>query len=291
MKIAYLILAHRDIEMVYTQIEVLSTSNCAFYIHFDKELSIDRTNEHFQRTNVFLAKERFQINWGGFSIVQATLHLLEEAFSSPVQYDYFVLLSGQCLSIKENREIENFLEQNICSVIEMNPLPDNQLKDGGLDKIKYWYPFDFLSLININYKKLLFRYLSSFCKSLRISRRLDNKTTYCFGSQWWGLNRESVEYVLFYCKENPKVVRFYRYTWAPDELFFQTILYNSPLRDKISNRIFRYLEWSKQGPPKVLDESSYDFIMNSGYLFARKFDSQISSGLIEKLHLLSKIGV
>jgi hypothetical protein len=282
MKIAYLILVHRDIELVKKQIETLNSSVVTFFIHLDKKFIFDDIDPFFQKENIIFCKKRYWINWGGFSIINATIQLLSEAISNPIKFDYFILLSGQCFPIKKNREIENFVEINQ-SIIDIKALPIDKLKNGGLDKLKYWYPFDNLYFIKNDCKKLLFRYFVIFCKIFKISKPLTKDITYCFGSQWWGLNKECVEYILSYCKSNPRFMDFFKFSWAPDELFFQTIIYNSPLYGGIINKPFRYIEWSKQGPPKILSELDYENIINSQFLFARKFDSKKSGNLITKL--------
>ena len=50
---------------------------------------------------------------------------------------------------------------------------------------------------------------------------------------------------------NPDYVRFFEHVFVPDELFFQTIIMNSPLRDTVENDDLRYLDWSREPAPAV----------------------------------------
>jgi hypothetical protein len=98
------------------------------------------------------------------------------------------------------------------------------------------------------------------------------------------LTAEAVRYVLAYLDAHPEVVRFFKLTWAPDEIIFQTILYNSPFRSTLVNDNLRYIDWSKgQASPKVLTEEDLDRMSESGKLFARKFDLVRYPEVIERL--------
>jgi hypothetical protein len=81
-------------------------------------------------------------------------------------------------------------------------------------------------------------------------------------------------------------VRFFRYVDVPDEIFFHTIVLNSPLRDTVVNDDLRYLEWREPelaGGPALLGESDFDKIMSSGDLFARKFDITVDPDILDMI--------
>jgi hypothetical protein len=78
-------------------------------------------------------------------------------------------------------------------------------------------------------------------------------------------------------------VRFFRHVLIPDELFFQTIVMNSPLRDSVENENLRYLDWSREPAPAVLLESDLPALVSSHKLFARKFDERIDSTILDLL--------
>lgn len=81
-----------------------------------------------------------------------------------------------------------------------------------------------------------------------------------------------------------RILRFFKYTWAPDELFFHTILYNSPLKKTLVNRSLWYIDWNTNGSPKTLTLDDYDRIVRSDALFARKFDETESKLLLSELY-------
>lgn len=70
----------------------------------------------------------------------------------------------------------------------------------------------------------------------------------------------------------------------PDEIFFQTIVLNSPLAHTVVNDDLRYLEWrdpALAGGPAVLGEHDFRKIMSSSKLFARKFDMTQDAEILE----------
>src|SRR3546814_9198202 len=90
-------------------------------------------------------------------------------------------------------------------------------------------------------------------------------------AQWMTLCADHVRYVLSYIYKNPQVARFFKYTWGPDEFFFQTILFNSPFRSDIINDNLRYIDWTEgAASPKVLTRKDFEELVNSGKLYARK---------------------
>ena len=69
-------------------------------------------------------------------------------------------------------------------------------------------------------------------------------------------------------------VRFFN-VLIPDELFFQTLIMNSTLRDSVVNDNLRYLDWSREPAPAVLGVGDVDRMLGSDKLFARKFDETV----------------
>ena len=77
---------------------------------------------------------------------------------------------------------------------------------------------------------------------------------------------------------------FFRHVKIPDEIFMQTMLLNSPLRDNVVGQDVHYLDWSHGGAhPKTLGTEDSSRIVESGKLFARKFDVQYDSKVLDML--------
>lgn len=293
MKIAFLVLAHSQIELVYRQIHALTHPGHHFFIHLDKKYNPNVKDEYAKNKHVHFISNRIIINWGGFSIVRTTLNLVQDALSSGIEFDYFILMSGQCFPIKSTRYIRNFIKKHQGrSFIEFFPLPDARLKHGGMDKFYYPVFFDQLGFVQKNNftiknktfepKKIVFKCLAALLRKTGYKREMPKGLTPCFGSQWWVLHQSAVRYVIEYIGRNPEICNFFKYTWAPDELFFQTILYNSPVAGDIEPKPLWYIDWSANGPPKTLSADDIDAILQSEALFARKFDDNKSMDILLK---------
>ena len=48
------------------------------------------------------------------------------------------------------------------------------------------------------------------------------------GSTWWSFSRDFANYLLNFINANQEFVNFYRNTRSPDEMFYHTIIMNSP---------------------------------------------------------------
>lgn len=72
-------------------------------------------------------------------------------------------------------------------------------------------------------------------------------------------------------------------TTCGEEVYFQTILMNSNLRDTIFNNQLRYIDWNVKNAPGVLIDEDFDKIVKGKALFCRKLDSTVSKSLLIKL--------
>lgn len=269
MRVVYLILAHKLPEQLTRLITVLNSSSSHFFIHFD-----DRAETAFQETkqrlasysNVDFVTPRSRCRWGQFSIVQATLTSLKTLAASKIDYDYAFLLSGQDYPIKPLCQINSFLEKNRGNqFMDWFPLdqPNQWTEQTGpyqaMRRIQHWH----------------FAYRSRWLH-LPIRRELPDNLLPYGGSQWWTLSSDCVQWLTQFIQTNPRVIRFFQNTFIPDELFFQTIVLNSPFKEKVINNTLRYVDFTRANPtpPAVLMKDDFEFLSTgTDALFARKFDS------------------
>lgn len=81
---------------------------------------------------------------------------------------------------------------------------------------------------------------------------------------FWMLSMEAAIYVVNTVEGDNKLKKFFSLCWGTDEFVFQTILMNSPYKDKILNENYLYIDWSLGGAnPKILDETDFTPIKNS----------------------------
>ncbi|WP_412467252.1 beta-1,6-N-acetylglucosaminyltransferase [Pedobacter sp. KLB.chiD] len=283
MRIAYLILAHQNIKQLATLIDLLSykTPNYCF-VHLDGRLHKSTTIKELKKltisSNWHICKKSIVINWGGFTMVEATLNLILEALNDTVRFDYLSLHSGMDLPIKSSQAIASYLEngKNL-QYLDYFKLPNKRWGgDGGLERVNYYWLAECLdshedaySLVRAQKKIGMIRALPAGIKEVY------------GGSQWWTLTAECMEYIIHYLNNTPGIIHFFKYSHIPDESFFQTILLNSTYKEKIINDNLRLIDWTTNpGIPKVFDQMDKRRLNQSRKIFARKFDENIDKEII-----------
>jgi len=272
MKIAYLILAHKNPFQLLLLINSLRDGKSHFFIHIDKKSSDDFT--FINGNDITFCENRYDIKWGGFNMVKATIGLMNEASNS--DFDYFILLSGMDFSIKSKGLIQQFLKDSKGkSYLSYYHVPTAQWIDNKYRYEKYFFNF------KNRFLRSLFNRLS---QKLPYKRKFYNGMQPYIGSQWWILHRDHFKYVLDYLKENPGLYGFFKYTFVPDEMVFQSVLLNSVYRNDIVNKDPRFLKWTNQSAsPLVFTMQNYKEILYSDALFARKFDVAIDEEIVHRI--------
>lgn len=310
MKIAYLILAHSHSEQLKRLIDRLNSDDADFYIHLDKKSQIfTETYEHLKTyKNAHLYSE-YNVYWMGYNMVLATLMLLKKAFCSNSTYKYYVLLSGQDYPIKSKNYIESFFANNSCDFLDWNNV--DHLTQPIRDKVEYYHYLD-TKLYNPrdpnHIKRLVWLYFGGqkHLNKILPKRSFYNNMNPFFGPQWFGMTHKTVKYILNFLDNNKGYERFMKFTAGPDETFFQTIVLNSDRKTNLYNYdgylkwlecrkdgdIFindmgslHFMDWSEKliEKPAVLTMEYYEELINSDFLFARKFDPIRSKELLDNL--------
>ncbi len=105
-----------------------------------------------------------------------------------------------------------------------------------------------------------------------------------FGSKtWWSISRKAAEYYLDQHFNNKKYQKFFMYTLIPDEMYLHTILLNSSFADSCINNDLRLIEWEGGDGvhPIIFKAEHIDRLKASSDLFARKFDSEVDSNILD----------
>jgi glycosyltransferase involved in cell wall biosynthesis len=274
MTFAYLILAHKNPGQVLRLVKALSTANTCFFIHIDRKVDETPFKSVITGDNIFFCKNRKIVNWGGFSMIEATMELIGEMAENIGFPDYVHLLSGQDFPLKSNEYIFNYFEQNRGNnFLEYFSLPDSNWNRGGMDRISYEWRID-----EFGYSK------ASELANKQQPRDFLPDTVPYGGSQWWSLTGECVSEIFDNCKQGSKLYEFYRFTLYSDEMLFHTFILNSKYKDTVVNRNLRKIDWKSNGAhPKLWKSEDFYELIATPELFARKFDENIDNRVLEKL--------
>jgi hypothetical protein len=278
MKLAYIIQAHKGFKQLNILIDILS-KNSDVYLHIDLKnnyLYNQLKDRYLSQNNVSIISDRVSVNWSGFSQVEATLNLLEAARGK--NYDYITLLSGQDLPIKSHSEIISFLSDNVHREF-VHIASDYKNYSWRLLRYSPWsenkyirnFPLNKLNSISIKLQNLL-----------NIQKPFFSGWNIYMGSSWFTITNNAVEYILD--SVDDKLIEGFRSTTCSDEHFIQTLLMNSPFKDRVARENITYIDWSEGNPnPKILTIDDYSKLKNSTKLFARKFDIDIDANIINKI--------
>ena len=90
-----------------------------------------------------------------------------------------------------------------------------------------------------------------------------------------------MECVLDFVQREPAVVEWFRHVLAPEEIFFQTVLENSPgiVLERDCRRYFDFSR-TRENHPAVLQGGDLDAVVSSGAWFARKVEIGSSDALV-----------
>lgn len=273
MRIAHLILTYTNPKQTERMIKNMMHEDFDFYIHVDKKFDI---NPHLflgSLPNVYFINNRVDVKWAGFNTVIATFECIKEIVSLDIKYDYINFLSGQDYPLKSATYIRDFFDKNKGKEFLSYRDFKNDWQEGLIRMERYF-------LANHDFKG---KYMIERLINVVLPRRKIPYNMHPYGkSMFWMLSPEIAMYVVNKVESDKKLTNFFYYCWASDEFVFQTILLNSPHKNKIVNENYRYIDWSLGGAnPKVLDESDFEEMIKSDMLFARKLDTQKSGKLFD----------
>lgn len=282
MRVAILIHVHRDPKQVERLVNRLLHPDIDIYINVDAKAN----RVDFERavsSKVVFIENSIDVTWGRFSQIQQILNSFQEIRDSKLEYSHVIFISGQDYPTKPISWIVDFLKQNQGRSFIDYHLVSTKKNDLWRRiihrRFEFWY---FLPKSDIRSSDLV----RKFCKFIGFKRKYPTPDVY-YGACWFTLTIDAVDYVLEYTRNNPFVIKFFQHTACADELFFQSILLNSPLKDRMINCHYRYIDWDKGGNrPKDLTIDDYAKIKESDVWFARKINPEVDNSLADLLDSL-----
>ena len=210
--------------------------------------------------------------------------------ASQKKYAYYHLLSGTDMPLTNQKTVHDFFDKNkgkefVCFDNHQN------ISESAIERVKYYHLFVNLARSK---NKLLCKFFQvfhfhsiKFQKKLKINRLKKVNYTFRKGANWVSVTDEFVKYLLSKEKEVKKI---FKYSYCADELFVQTILYNSKFYKNVYSiknddylGIKRYIDW-KRGEPYTFTIDDYDLLINSDCFWARKFSSKKDKEIINKIY-------
>jgi hypothetical protein len=188
------------------------------------------------------------------------------------------------MPLKPISEIYNFFENSGKNFVGIVP---NEVYY-SVRRVKYYHPLVHLkSYRKCKFLKGLDRILEYGQKLIGINRLKDNDMKIIDGWQWFSITAQLCKYII----ENEYIIKkMFSSSIAASELFMQTLIYNSDFYNTLydtkdlKNGSMRYIDW-KRGKPYVWgqEKGDYEMLIESPYMFARKFDEKYFD-IVERIY-------
>ena len=279
--VAMLVMAHNEPQLLMLQLKRLAR-DFDVYIHTDKKAERLLSESIPSSARIRQIPSR-RTPWGTTDFLRVELELIRTAMAKG--YDRYVLVSGQCVPLKSNHQIQEALWKTrevewIGSRKLVSPVDD-----GYLQRVQrvYWHsPWRYRGIRAFLYWVVEYA-LEFFYRFLWRKRELVGD--FYWGETWFALSHHALSKAMAYGEEDSRFSRVFRGARLVEELYLQTALRRVGTPDAHFLPCISYTDWEK-GPetPRVLDMSDYEKIMASPHLFARKFTWAKSRELVERLY-------
>lgn len=262
---AMIITAYQDYESLRSVIEALSARALCF-VHVDAKCAItqEQTEQLDAMENV-RAIRRYEVNWGSVYHLHALLDLCRMALADS-RVSHLHLISAQDFPCISADAFERFFEGD--ARIHMQSLVTADYPE----LVKRYEHFHFMHLMN--YRDMSDRIqnwvgrIDRWQDMLRIRRKLPLARK---GLVWLSLPRAAAEHAVD-APQNKWLLRKLKYTYIPEEFYFQNAFAGTPWEAAITGDALRFSIWNEpeRGLPALLEESDLPAVDQSGCVFCRK---------------------
>lgn len=232
--LAVLVLAHDDRAMLERLCARLAP--LPVFVHLDAKATDLASDILSGLAHVRVLPRRHAIHWAGFAMVQATLDLMAFAMEQ-TSADHLLLLSGHCYPVRPIDDLVALARAHDgADLIQMVPVG----RDSVLRNLvgRHWRQRPYLPDAMRRRHPMLAR-ADDVARKVRnrlarsIGRDFAGETgdlPLTHGSQWWCLSRATVAAVLAPGEDKSRLAKAMATAFAPDEMFFQTLIAASPRR-------------------------------------------------------------
>ena len=293
MRIAYLISAHCD--PVHLKRLILALNEQAeFFVHIDAKADFSSFAHIAEIPKVHFLQERVHTFWGDITQVYYQRALLRACLDSGIVFDRICTLSGLDYPLMSNAQLRDFFaaypDREFIQGIDMSV--QCQAVSRGY---RIYRPQFFCSSLSDRTNSRIRILLRKLIYGLGIRKKLTfqmNGRTYSVfkGSDWWGITPQLGHYLLRQLDAYPEILRYFSTSFAPSELLWQSLVFNSPFAEKAMLFKGPYINLASLTPLhyiyydpiiKVLTEEDFPTLMASGKLFCRKTCTGASDALMD----------
>ncbi len=263
---SYLVLAHEDTDMLNLLTSRLVASGYV-YIHLDLKSSL-RIEQVVKHPKIKVTKQ-IKVNWGGYSIVEATQLLADQAIADGATR--LTLLSGVSYPIVNDKRLIEFAQSDV-DYVDANEV-DLATQTKPFVRRFTSRHFSFQLKQNL-YGRIIRRLSREFWARMPPVDPAEElaplKLT--VGSQWWSVRSETYIKAMHIVASDSKIKKYFRKIECSDESFFGTIFHH--VADNHENHGNTFVKWINRGRPKAIGPAE---LIEAGatdhFLFIRKINS------------------
>ncbi|MDO5648882.1 beta-1,6-N-acetylglucosaminyltransferase [Paracoccus sp. (in: a-proteobacteria)] len=263
-KLGVVMLGHESPDVACQLAKQWAGSGAKVVIHWDKRSNVDSLTRAFSDHDNVDVFQKYKCDWGGYNVVRATLDALVRLFQRFPDVTHVILVSGSCIPIKPIEQLRGFLSENPGrDFIESTRVNEVFWPVGGLcsERFEYFFP------VSWRKNRRLFDSLVSVQRRFGVSRKLPSGLVPHMGSQWWCLTADTLKKIL----NDPRLdeyERFFRWSWIPDESFFQSLVRIHS--QDVANISLTFVHFDKDGMPLYFYDDHVDILQVQWQFVARK---------------------
>lgn len=290
-KHAYLIMAHNDTYILEKLLSLIDNKHNDIYLHLDKKMkdvNLDDLEKKVKKSKLYFI-ERQNVKWSSYSQIACEISLLKSATQNN-KYSYYHLLSGVDLLIKDSNEIYNYFEKNLGTEYISYQSFDT-INNEALERIKYYHILNGnirnQNKIIRNLSRIIHHVMISIQKIIGINRLRKKDLEIRKGANWFSITDNLARYVI---SKEDEIKKMYKHTNCADEVFLQTLVYNSKFKEKVykehsdeHKNSKRHIDW-RRGNPYTYTIKDYQELITCDDFFARKFSTQVDKKIIDKIY-------
>lgn len=284
MRFAYLIMAHHRFDVLKLLLNDLDDVRNDIYLHIDSESEADIDSiKACVTVSRLVCIRRRRVYWGDVSQIECVIDLLKASVSDGY-HDYYHFLAGVELPVPSQDAIHRFFEAHQGK--EFIGFDTANGPEQYLDRVMYRHYFrKYERRYNRYTKRLLLLGERLLARQIQKgkNRIRGHEDYYRKGDAKWSVTHDLA---LHFIARYPEMKPVYRWSYCGDELFFQTEVYHSRFYENVYNKedefasSMRYAVWTGQGRLTMQDVVT---LIQSGRLFARKFESEDAAKIFEEV--------
>jgi ribosomal protein S27E len=263
---AYLVLAHEDVDMLNILTNRLVNTGFV-YIHIDRKspIAIEQVVKH---PKVKVTKQ-IKVNWGGFSIVEATCLLADQALSD--DSTRLTLLSGVSYPIVSDAKLKEFAESSVEYVEAVEVDLKTQTRAFRRRFTTRHFSFHLKQNLYGRIVRRISREFWALLPKIDFNKELGD-IKLVLGSQWWSVTSHTYTKAMLLLEHHKNVQSYFMKIECSDESFFGTLFHHGTKNHAVHGTT--YVKWTGGGGPKSIEFADIERESRTGhFLFVRKISS------------------